>query len=282
MTASTPYLTPADVNALPSRPADARLPYGAHPLQFGDLRLPTSPGPHPVAIVIHGGCWVSTYADLQNSAALADALRECGIATWNIEYRRIDHDGGGWPGTFLDVAAAVDHVRAVAVAHPLDVSRVIASGHSAGGALGLWAAARHRLLPDAVLHRTNPLALQGALVLGGPGDLQAFAPLACDACGGPVVEQLLGGTFEQVADRYVQASPSALLPFGVRQIFITGEHDAIVPRCLTDAYVAAAQAAGDDAQHIVVADAAHHEYNAPSAVTWPVVLQSVNALLRMA
>lgn len=281
MTSQTQYLTPAEVNALPSRPADARLAYGVDPLQFGDLRLPKTQGPHPVAIVVHGGCWVSAFADLQNSAALADALRESGIATWNIEYRRIDHAGGGWPGTFTDVAAAVDHVRVLAVAHNLDTGRVITVGHSAGGALGLWAAARSRVQPESELYRANPLALQGALVLGGPGDLRAFAPLASVACGRPVVEELIGGTIDQVADRYGQASPISLLPLGVRQIFLTGEYDATVPRHLADAYVAAAQAAGDDAQHVVVANAAHHEYGAPTAVTWPVVLQSVRALMRV-
>ena len=138
-------LSPADVNRLPSKPADARISYGPDPLQFGELRLPRGTGPFPLAVVIHGGCWVSEVATLQNTAALADALRDAGIATWNIEYRRVDNPGGGWPGTFTDVADAVDLVRVIAREHPIDLSRVVTIGHSAGAHLALWAAARGRL-----------------------------------------------------------------------------------------------------------------------------------------
>lgn len=100
-------LRPRDIDRLPSRDADARISYDTRdPLQFGELRLPKGPGPFPVAIVIHGGCWVSKFATLQNTAALADGLRDAGVATWNVEYRRLDNPGGGWPGTFADVAAA--------------------------------------------------------------------------------------------------------------------------------------------------------------------------------
>lgn len=141
-------LRPADVNALPSRPADARVTYGADPLQFGDLRLPSGKGPFPVAVVIHGGCWVSTFATLQNTAAMADALRDAGIATWNVEYRRLDNPGGGWPGTFTDVGIAADHVRVLAKTYPLDLSRVLAVGHSAGGHLALWLAGRSAAPPS--------------------------------------------------------------------------------------------------------------------------------------
>jgi acetyl esterase/lipase len=98
-------LRPRDVDALPSKKADARIAYGADPLQFGELRLPAGSGPFPVGVVIHGGCWVSKFATLQNTSAMADALRDSGVATWNVEYRRLDNDGGGWPGTFADIAA---------------------------------------------------------------------------------------------------------------------------------------------------------------------------------
>ncbi len=138
-------LRPADVDALPSKPADTKIPYGADPQQFGELRLPKGSGPFPVAVVIHGGCWVSNFATLQNTAALSDALRDAGIATWNIEYRRADNPGGGWPGTFADVADATDKLREIAKAHPLDLSRVVTVGHSAGAHLALWAAARPKM-----------------------------------------------------------------------------------------------------------------------------------------
>lgn len=273
------FLTPADVNALPSRAADQRLAYGADPLQLGDLRLPATAGPHPVAIVIHGGCWLTGFADMRYSAALSDTLRDTGVATWNLEYRRADYPGGGWTGTFDDVADAVDHLRLLAPSHSLDLARVIAIGHSAGGTLALWAAARCRLAAESPLYRANPLELRGVLVLGGPGDLRAFARIDCDICGSPVVARLLGGAAAEVPQHYAQASPIEMLPLGVRQILITGEHDAAVPQELGDAYVVAACQAGDDARHIVVPGAAHHEYCSPCAATWPFVLQAARTLI---
>ncbi len=273
------FLTPMDVNKLPSKPADHRITYGRDPLHLGDLRLPRDVGLHPVAIVVHGDCWVSTFADLQNSAALSDALRDAGIATWNIEYRRVDHVGGGWPGTFDDIASAVDHVHNLAAEYNLDLNRVIAIGHSAGATLALWATARSRLPLSSILYRVNPLKLCGAISLGGPGDLKAFANIDQDICGSAVVARLIGGSAEEFPQRYREASPIEMLPLGVPQIFITGEYDFSVPKDLGHAYTQAAQLADDDVQHIVVADAAHHEYCAPSSVTWPTILQSVRTLL---
>lgn len=273
------FLTPPEVNALPGKPANHRLTYGSDPLQFGDLRLPERSGPHPLAVVIHGGCWISAFADLQYTAAFSDALRDAGIATWNIEYRRVDHPGGGWPGTFVDIAEAVDHVRQLALTHDLDLNRVITIGHSSGGTMALWAAARGRLPSDSPLYRADSLRLRGALVLGGPGDLTAFAKTACDVCGSPVVARLLGGTVEEVPDHYRQGSPIELLPFGIRQILITGEQDASVAKGWGAAYATTARLVGDDVDHVIVANAAHHEYCAPTAVTWPVVLKSALSLL---
>src|SRR5262245_43877582 len=149
--AEAQFLSPQQVNELPSSPADHRIQYGSGPFQFGDLRLPKTTERHPVAVVIHGGCWKAKHgdlvADLENTSPLSAALTSIGIATWNIEYRRIDNPGGGWPGTFEDVANAVDYLRVIAKSFPLDLNRTVIIGHSAGGHLATWAAARHRL-PD--------------------------------------------------------------------------------------------------------------------------------------
>lgn len=91
-------LQPADINALPLRDNGMRIAYGSDSLQFGELRLPAGPGPHPLVIVLHGGCWYSPYASARNSAPLAEALTDAGVATWNVEYRRYDHSGGDGPG----------------------------------------------------------------------------------------------------------------------------------------------------------------------------------------
>jgi len=267
-------LRPRDVDALPSRPADARLTYGSDPLQYGDLRLPSGPGPFPVAIVIHGGCWVSKFATLQNTAALSDALRDAGIATWNIEYRRLDDPGGGWPGTFTDVAAAADHVRALARRHPLDLARVASIGHSAGAHLALWLAARPRLPRTSVMYRDNPLRLQAAIALGGPGDLRDFTTYATRICGTPVIEQLLGGPPASVPDRYAQTSPVELLPLGIRQILIVGAEDGVMPAKSRGSYLAAARQAGDQAEAIEV-PGAHFEVIAPTSSAWPAVRDQV-------
>src|SRR5215468_7306163 len=126
-----------DILTLPPPPYDLRVAYGKGDFQFADLRLPPGKGPHPVVIVIHGGFWRAAY-DLVYAGHMSAALTRRGVATWNIEYRRVGHPGGGFPGTLDDVAAAVDHLAQIAPSHSLDLSRVIAIGHSAGGHLALW------------------------------------------------------------------------------------------------------------------------------------------------
>jgi acetyl esterase/lipase len=260
-----PRLTPREVD---------RLPYGDDPLQFGELRLPKGNGPFPVAIVIHGGCWVSKFATLQNTAAASDALRDAGIATWNVEYRRLDNPGGGWPGTFSDIAAGVDRVAALAKEHPLDLSRVVVVGHSAGAHLALWAAARSKLPAASPLYSKSPLKVRAAVALGGPGDLRNFTQYAQTICGTPVIEQLLGGSPDAVPDRYAQASPAELLPLGVRQVLIVGDGDRVMPEAARNAYAAAATKAGDAAEVIVV-PGGHFEAIAPVSAAWPVVRDTI-------
>src|SRR5262249_47498167 len=128
----------AEFQALPSQPADYKIAYGEDPNQYAELKVPSSDGSHPVVILIHGGCWKAAYATLRDLAPMADALKADGIATWNIEYRRLPQPGSGWPGTYLDVGRAVDHLRAIATEHKLDLRHVVALGHSAGGHLALW------------------------------------------------------------------------------------------------------------------------------------------------
>ncbi len=277
-----PFVTPDVVNALPSKPADVRSAYGPAPAQFGELRLPKSDGPHPVAVIFHGGCWLSVYANLHNADALADALRDEGIATWNVEYRCVDQEGGGWPGTFLDAGRAADHLRILAADHDLDLDRVITIGHSAGGHLALWTAARHRLPKESPLWTADPLRLRGTVVLGGPGDLKAFAPHADAECRQGVVAELLGGSgvsSEKLDERFRCGSPVQMLPLGVRQVMISTEHDWVVPPELGAAYAETARDAGDDIEHQVVPGAGHHELMVPGSVAWPAIRQAVQALL---
>ena len=279
-----PFATPDLVNALPSKPADVRSSYGPAPPQFGELRKPAGSGPHPVAVVMHGGCWLSIYADLRNADALADALRDEGIATWNVEYRCVDQEGGGWPGTFLDAGRATDHLRTLAVDQNLDLDRVITIGHSAGGHLALWTAARHRLPGKSPLWTADSLRLRGTVVLAGPGDLKAFAPHADAECRQGVVSELLGGpgvSSERMEARFRCGSPAELLPLGLRQVMISTEHDWVVPPELGEAYAKVARDAGDDIEHLVIPGAGHHEFMVPGSVTWTAIRSSVHSLLGM-
>ncbi|MEW6211628.1 MAG: alpha/beta hydrolase [Acidobacteriota bacterium] len=277
-TSPTRLLGPQDVNNLPAAPADHRISYGSDPLQFADLRLPKGEGPFPVAVIIHGGCWISNFADLQNTAPLSDALRRSGLATWNIEYRRVDNTGGGWPGTFNDVATAIDHLKTIAETYKLDLNRVIAIGHSAGGHLALWAAARHRLPKTSPLFAENPLRLRGAVNLGGPGNLQSFFPTQRLVCGDSPITRLLGGSPGEVPQRYRDASPSELLPLGVRQILITGAKDSVVPPDYGRQYEAEARKSGDEIEMIVIDNAGHFEVIAPNSTAWSAVERAVLSL----
>jgi len=256
-----PILTVADFLTLPAVAPDAHVPYGPGPQQFGELYLPTGPGPHPVVLLIHGGCWQARYG-LAQLGPLCAALRDEGMAVWSLEYRRIG-DGGGWPTTFADVAAGADALRTLEA--PLDLGRVVAAGHSAGGHLALWLAARPRLPHSSPLWAPSPLPLTGVLALAALADLAAAARRGlCDGA----VGELLGGAPEAVPMRYAEASPAALLPLGVPQRHLVGVHDSIVPPDYLEAYVAAARAAGDDASLELLPGVGHFELVAPASHTW--------------
>ena len=274
--------SPLDLANAQVPPGARRIAYGTDPLQFGELRVPATKGPHPVAIVVHGGCWVAKLGNMDERAVavdnmrpLAAALTEAGIATWNVEYRRLGNAGGGWPGTFQDVAQAADFVRTVAAANELDLTRVIAIGHSAGGHLAMWLAARAKLPRTSDLYTSNPLSLRGVVNLDGPPDLKATIAVQQPICGSPVITNLIGGSPDEQPDRYRAASPIELLPFGVRQEFFAGRMFAaqVAP------YEAASKRAGDTLQTTVLAEAGHFVFIDPQSEVWPQVLAAVRRLL---
>lgn len=266
-----------DILGLPEPPADHRVAYGPLPQQFGDLRLPTGSGPHPVAIVIHGGFWRARY-DLGHAGHVCAALAAMGVATWNVEYRRLGQPGGGWPGTLRDVAAAADHLGELGRMYPLDLGRVVAVGHSAGGQLALWLAGQTRPHAESTPRDGIPRPLRGVAALAAVCDLRQAWNLRLS---GGVVSELLGGTPEQVPERYADASPTALLPLGVSQILLHGTADATVPFTLSEDYKRAAAAAGDDAQLVPLAGAGHFELIDPRSREWPRVSEAIRTLLGM-
>jgi acetyl esterase/lipase len=255
---------------------DARIQYGADEKRFGDLRLPAGPGPHPVGVVLHGGCWQSEY-DLLHIEPVSAALTKAGIATWTLEFRRIGQAGGGWPGTFADVAQGTDYLTTLAKKFPLDLTRVVLIGHSAGGHLALWLAARHNLSRASPLFSASPLGVRGVVSLAGIGDLRAYREGSRDC--NASVEQLMGGSPKKLPDRYAQADPIELLPLGVPVRLLHGALDPIVPVAQSRSFAAQARAKGDDAQLVLIENAGHFDVIAPFAPAWASVEQAVLQLL---
>jgi len=268
---STVVMTATDALALPQPAADHRIAYGDNPLQFGELRLPDGDGPFPIVIVIHGGCWLAEY-DLGYISSLAEALTGAGVATWSIEYRRVGDDGGGWPGTFQDVADAADALQEMAPVYNLDLDRVAAVGHSAGGHLALWLAGRKWLDGGDPLRGEVPLPLNGVVALAGITDLAAYA--SPDGCGA-AVEPLLGGTPTVVGDRYRRASPIDMVPFGITLTLVIGELDPIVPKIQATSFAEAALRTGDSVTVVEIPRAGHFELVNPSDAAFQTVREAV-------
>lgn len=266
-------LGPRDVDALPSKPADARIAYGPAPQQFGELRLPSGKGPFPLAVVIHGGCFLSQIATLQSSTAMADALRDRGLATWNIEYRRIDDPGGGWPGTFQDAGVAADYVRTLAKTYPIDTRRVIAVGHSAGAVLAIWLGAREKVPAGSPLYVREPLRLRSVVGIGADGDLPPLAPALEQLCRSSAATVLLGNPFDPA--RLAQANPADMLPFATPQLLISGTLDPFEPRVQKAAYIAKIKRAGSTVDELTFDNVGHFEVVAPTSAVWPATRDAI-------
>jgi acetyl esterase/lipase len=228
-----------------------------------------------VVVVIHGGCWQAPWG-LDHVRSFCSELTAEGVATWSLEYRRLGDPGGGWPGTFEDVARGADHLREVARGHPLDLDRVVAVGHSAGGHLALWLAGRRRLPADAAPGGGSPLPLRGVVSLAGVPDLREGARRS--VCG-DAIPRLLGGPPEERGDRLRVGSPVELLPLGLPQRLVCGTLDEVVPPELSTLYADAARRAGDAVVVDTVEGAGHFELVRPGSVTWPVILEGVRDLL---
>lgn len=250
-------------------PPLATIAYGAGPQQLGDLRLPRGPDPYPVAVVIHGGCWRANIDNHVSTSAFAEALGKRGFATWNIEYRRLGDTGGGWPGTFEDVAAAVDKLGEIGPKYRLDLSRVVIVGHSSGAHLALWAASRPRLAAPWSKVAVKPASV---VAIDGPGALAPFIGIDTDVCGAPVIVPLMGGTPQQRPAPYDIASPVKHLPLGLRQLAVEAAlGDLMQP------YETAARAAGDPIDVLKPAQANHFDIMTPGTPNGEAVLDFIAA-----
>lgn len=258
-------LTWADLSARPRATPDAAIAYGSDSLQKVDVWLPASPGPHRTVLMVHGGCWQTEIADRRLMDWVADDLRRSGYAVWNIDYRGIDRSGGGYPGTFADAAAAADALRIHAARFGLDTSRVVAVGHSAGGHLALWLAARPRLPATSPLAVPDPQKITHVVSLGGLPDLEATAASPDNGCGTEVVAKLVG---TDRAEPYADTSVPRLFPLGVPQDLVNGRADRIIPFRMATDYVTRARAAGDSATLHEVPDTGHVELVTPGTAAW--------------
>ena len=254
--------------------------YGADPLQHVELWKPAGKGPFPVVLMLHGGCWQTAVAKADIMHMLAADLVRHGIAVWNVEYRGVDVPGGGYPGTFEDVAAAADLLGRDGPKLGLDTGHVVAIGHSAGGHLALWLAGRPKIARTSPLWSAHPLAIAGVLSQGGLPDLPLAKSDATEACGVDTVDKLVGPPTAAHPDPYADTSADRLLPIGVAQRLVNGAADPIAPPRFAAAWIAKAAAAGDPVTSLVVPDQGHFELITPGTPAWTQELGLIEAMLR--
>ena len=270
-----------------------RINYGAEDTSFGELLLPPGGGPFPVAVLIHGGCWLATRGNVEAMRPMATMLASHGIASWNVEYRRVGHLGGGWPGTFRDLADATDFVGELARRYPLDLKRTVLVGHSSGGYFAGWLAGRRQLPVNSPLTSPAPLKLAGMVLLDAFLDPLVIDSRGVDGrffCDESILPRLIGGVPEVMRDNLQQASPLARLPFDVPQEYVVSSfrYPVSPARPLAEGrttlavldYPALARAAGDSVAVHIVPDADHFDFLKPASKAWPEVEAAIIRVLR--
>jgi acetyl esterase/lipase len=311
-------MEPRSIMSLPqARPAKT-MSYGPHKSQVVELFLPAKRGEAllPVVVMIHGGCFLKDLPGRELMRAAAGAFTAKGFAVWSVGYRRVDEEGGGYPGTFQDMAAAIDLVRDHAAEHGLDLARVAAFGHSAGGVLALWAAGRRNIAPSSALYAPDPLPLRAVVSVGGFGDLRTFAPTIAIACGPKALPALVrerpaspepdaapadapadqedGATPSPVAaadsdappaqpgraDPFADTSPAALLPTRVPVVMLHGVYDHVAFPAVGLFHAQTARRAGDRVELYVAPNAGHFEVIAPGHRAFEQALAALERFLQ--
>ncbi len=241
--------------------------YGPDEAQFGELSLPAEPALGTV-VIVHGGFWRTEY-NLSLGRPLAANLAARGYTAWNLEYRRVG-GGGGWPATFADVSAGLDLLATL----PVDTSRVVIVGHSAGGHLGVWAAGRGGL-PDGAPGANPRVAVTGVISQAG---ILTLADCATDSGGGAATRDLMGGAPDDQPESYRLADPIAAVPVPATVLCLHSRRDQAVPYAYSERYVAAATAAGGRAS-LVETFGDHFTMADPRTPDWTAVLDVLPGLL---
>jgi acetyl esterase/lipase len=252
-----------DILTLTPPPADVRLPYGSDPNQFGELRLPKTGGPFPVVVNIHGGYWRAKY-DLKHAGHLCAALTARGLATWNLEYRRVGNAGGGWPGTYEDIRSGYRYVSQIVQRYSLDASKLMVMGHSAGGQLALCLAG-------------HEASLKRVISLAGVVDLQQAWELHLS---NNAVVEFLGGEPHSVPEHYREADPMQLKISQATQWLIHGASDDSVPPFLSRNYTEQKKRRGENVHYLEISTAGHSDLIDPRSTAWSKVEGAVLHLLQ--
>ncbi len=255
------------------------LSYGSNKMQVGELRLPPAAGDSasPLVIIIHGGCWVSSYADYHFMDNFSQAITDLGYATWNIEYRALG-TGGEWPIVFQDINKAVDYSRVLAQNYLIDINKVAVIGHSAGGHLALWTASRINIKATSDLYIEHPLSIRGVISLAGIANVSGN-----NSCGG-LANNVIGVPLSPMSDMLVQrrleTSPLQMLPTKIKTILISGSTDEIVPSSMGIEYSTAATTLGDDSLHYILQGLGHFDLIDPAKTNWSLYQQSLQEIFK--
>jgi acetyl esterase/lipase len=269
--------------ALPRPAPHFEIRYGDAPSQAIDVFLPAGSGPHPVAILIHGGCWKNIKgAGREQLRHVGSELSRRGIAVWSIGYRRADEPGGGYPGTFQDVGRAIDRLRWEADEFNLNRERVVLVGHSAGGHLALWASARRHLPVTSPLREpASPFEPSEVVSLAGIGDLESFAPSVPALCGPGIIERLTN-PHPGPDGAYADVSPAALPSRETHTLMISGLLDHLVPPYVARDYERAVRDKGGRTEVLYIADAGHFDLVTPGTHAWEEVSAEIETALGIA
>lgn len=277
--APSPLMSWPDLLGRPAVSPTASIAWGQGSTDIVDLWMPDGAGPHPVVLMVHGGCWQKEVADRTIMNWAAEDLRQRGFAVWNIEYRGVDEDGGGYPGTYTDVARAADALRDHAAAYSLDLKRVAAFGHSAGGHLALWLAGRPRLPAGSPTRVGDPLPLIGVVNSGGLADLRQSKDVTQRSCLADIYDRLVGDISSTRPNVLSDTSPAELLPLRVSQVSVNGYRDRIAPPVLGESWTRKAKAASDNARVEVVMNSGHVELIAPGTTAWETEVDALQGML---